>query len=79
MKNRAVVALLAILVIIIGVLAFVISDYDFSQTKKYRNELTKIESTSESDEIEDIENDLNSTSFENIDSELNSLEGELSY
>lgn len=77
MKNKLVISLLAILVIVLGVFAIVMSSKDVIFPKKYEREISKVETTSDSDEVESIEKDLNETDVESIDLELTDIEAEL--
>lgn len=77
MKNKLAISLLAVLVIVLGAFALVMSSKSVSFPKKYENQISKIEKTSDSDEIESIEEDLNETDLENLDLELSDIQTEL--
>lgn len=77
MKNKLVISLLAILVLALGLLAYVMSQSNMGITKNYEREIERVETISESDETETIEEDLDNTDFENIDAEINLIEAEL--
>jgi len=78
MKNKLVISLLAILVIVLGVFAYTISLENSVSSKTFEKEITKVETVTNSDQTADIENDLNETNIDNIDSELLQIEAELS-
>lgn len=77
MKNKAIISLLAILAIILGVFAYLLSTKSLVSENNYQTELDKVETVSDSDEIEAIETDLNDTELENIDAEIIQIETEL--
>lgn len=77
MKNKLVISLLAILVLALGLLAYVMSQSNMGITKNYEREIKKVETISESDETETIEEDLDNTDFENIDAEISLIEAKL--
>jgi Na+-transporting NADH:ubiquinone oxidoreductase subunit NqrC len=79
MKNKALVAVLSILIILTAIMAYVLSysKIQNNDTQKYQAEIMKIENVSNSNEIIDIENDLEETNFEDIDKELVDIEKEL--
>lgn len=77
MKNKLVISLLAILVFVLGLFAYVMTNSNMGTEKNYEREITKVETISESDEVDDIESDLEDTDFENIDSEISLIEAEL--
>lgn len=78
MKNKLVISLLAILVIVLGVLGYVISsNKSLTETKNFEREITKVETVSETDDIDSIEEDLKATDLDNLDQELSSIETEL--
>lgn len=77
MKNRLVVSLLAILVIVLVVFVFTISSDVLVSPKTFEREITKVETISESNDIDTIEADLNATDLDNLDQELSSIETEL--
>jgi len=77
MKNKLVISLLAILVLVLGVFAYVMSQSNMGSTKNYEREIQKVEEVSDSDEAETIEEDLNNTGYDNIDAEISLIEAEL--
>lgn len=77
MKNRLVISLLAILVIVLVVFVFTMSTNDLTSPKTFEREITKVETISESDDVDTIEADLNATDLDNLDQELSSIETEL--
>lgn len=46
-------------------------------TNQQENEITKLQTQSNSDKVEDIEKDLNETDLNNLDKELQDIESEL--
>ena len=77
MKNKLVISLLAVLVIVLGFFAIVMSSKDVSFPKKYERQITQVEQTSNSDDIESIEKDLKETDLESLDAELSDIQAEL--
>lgn len=77
MKNKLVISLLAILVVVLGLLAVLVSDKNMISPKKYEREMAKVETTSDSDDIDSIEKDLEETNLDNLDSELVDIQSEL--
>lgn len=77
MKNKLVISLLAILVLVLGVFAYVMSQSNMGSTKNYEREIQRVEEVSDSDEAETIEEDLNNTDYDNIDAEISLIEAEL--
>lgn len=77
MKNRAIISLLAILALVLGVFAYLISNKTLVPADKFGNEINSIEDVSESDEIDDIQEDIDNTEVENIDSEMVEIESEI--
>lgn len=77
MKNRLVISLLAILALVLGVFAYLMSTGRLTNPKKESQELNQVEKTSGSDEIDDIESDLNDTELDNMDTEMIQIEAEL--
>lgn len=77
MKGKLVIALLAILVLVLGLVAYLFSSKTLISPNRFENEITKVETVSDSTEIEDIEKDLEDTDFENLDEELSGIETEL--
>lgn len=75
--NRLVIALLAILVIVLGFFAVLVSSKDITSPKKYEQQISKIEKTSESDDVESIESDLEETDLDSLDVELSDIQAEL--
>lgn len=77
MRNKLVIALLATLVFVLGLFAYIMSDDNFGTSKTYEREITQVETISESDSATDIEEDLENTDLENIDAEISLIEAEL--
>lgn len=77
MKNKLVISLLAVLVIVLGFFAIVMSSKDVSFPKKYEKQISKVEQTSDSDDVDAIEKDLDETDFESLDIELADIQAEL--
>lgn len=77
MKNKLIISLLAIMVLIVGLIAYLFSSKTLVSPNRFENEITKVETVSNSTEIEDIEKDLEDTDFENLDEELSDIEAEL--
>ncbi|MBL7036893.1 hypothetical protein ISR94_03620 [Candidatus Microgenomates bacterium] len=77
MKNKLVISLLAILALVLGIFAYLLSTNSLVSNNSYKTELENIEVVSESDQVEDIETDLQNTELDNIDSEMNDIELEL--
>lgn len=79
MKNKAIISLLAILALVLGIFAYLLSSNSLvsNNSYKYEKELQKVEAVSGSDRIEDIETDLQNTELDNIDSEMEDIEAEL--
>lgn len=77
MKNKLVISLLAILVIVLGLFAIIMSSKDVAFPKKYERQITKVEQTSDSDDVESIEKDLDETDYDNLDAELVDIQAEL--
>lgn len=77
MSNKLLLSLLAGLVLVLGIFAYLNFSQKIASTKVFEKEVTKIENVSESNEIDAIEEDLNQTDLENLDQELTSIETEL--
>lgn len=77
MKNRAIISLLAILALVLGIFAYLLSSKSLVSNNSYEAEIKRVEAVSESDEIVDIETDLENTELDNIDSEMEDIEAEL--
>lgn len=77
MKNKLTISLLAIMVLIVGFVAYLFSSKTLISPDRFENEIAKVETTSDSTEIEDIEKDLNGTDLDNLDTELSDIEAEL--
>lgn len=77
MKNKLVISLLAMLVIVLGFFAIVMSSKDVAFPKKYERQITKVEQTSDSDDVDAIEKDLEETDLDNLDNELVDIQAEL--
>ena len=77
MKNKLVISLLSILVLVLGVFAYVLSSKTLESTKSFERDITKVESTSDSDEVDSIEADINATDLDSIDKELTDIQTEI--
>lgn len=79
MKNKGILVLLSILVIVLGFFSYLISSNKLTSPVNitYEKDIQKIEDVSKSDDLDDIEYDLDNTDLENIDTELALIEGEL--
>lgn len=77
MKNKAVISLLAILTFVLGLFAIIMTDNRMATDNKYKREILKTESISQSDETESIEEDLLETDLDNLDAEMSLIEAEL--
>ncbi|KKP46432.1 MAG: hypothetical protein UR39_C0016G0003 [Candidatus Woesebacteria bacterium GW2011_GWA1_33_30] len=77
MKNKIVIALLAILVLVLAGVAYLFSTNTLVSPAKFEKEITKVEETSKSDEVVEIEDDLDTTNLDNLDMELVDIEAEL--
>jgi len=75
--NQSLIALLAILVLVLAGIGYLFSINTLVSPIKFEKEITKVEKTSESNEITDIEDDLDTTDFDNLDTELAKIETEL--
>lgn len=77
MKNKLTITLLAIMVLIVSLVAYLLSSKTLISSNEFEREIVKIETVSESAEIDNIENDLNETNLDNLDTELSDIETEL--
>lgn len=77
MKNKLVISLLAVLVIVLAVFVFTLSSDVLVSPKTFEREITEVETVSDSDEVESIEVDLKETDLDNLDNELSDIETEL--
>lgn len=77
MNNKLVISLLALLVIVLAGFAYVLSSNTLESTKTFEREITKVEESSESNEVDDIEMDLSETDVDNVDKELSDIEAEI--
>ena len=77
MKNKLTIALLAIIVLIVGFVAYLFSSNTFISPIKFEKEISKVEQTTNSDQTSDIEKDLEETNLDNLDTELSAIEVEL--
>jgi len=77
MKNRGIIALLCILVLVLGFFGYLLANNNLTNPKEFEREITKVETTSKSDEIADIEDDLEETDIESSDEGLLEIESEL--
>lgn len=79
MKNKAIIALLSILVIVFAFLGYLLSTQMLTKStdQEAEREFQRIEQLSESDDKQSIEEDLEMTELESLDSELLMIEAEL--
>lgn len=77
MKNKLVISLLAILVIVLSVFAYVLSTKTLESTKSFEREITKVEEVSDSDEVESIDEDLDQTDVDSLDKEMLDIQAEI--
>lgn len=77
MNSKGIIVLLVILVLVLGVVAYLFSSNTLVSPAKYEKEIVKVETMSESDNVSDIEDDLDATEFDNLDAELSIIEAEL--
>ncbi len=77
MKNKLVVSLLAVLVIILAIFVFTLSSGIVTSPRLFEREITEVENTSSSDEINEIEKDLTNTNLDNLGKEISSIENEI--
>lgn len=77
MKNRAIISLLAILALVLGIFAYLVSNKTLVPSDNFEKEISNVEKVSDSDELGNIEKDLDETEIENIDSEMIQIEAEL--
>ena len=77
MKSKLVISLLAILVIVLGFFAYLMASQNLTSPKTFEREITKVETTSDSDDIDTIEADLNETDVEKLDAEISEIDAEL--
>ena len=79
MKNKGILVLLSILVIVLSFFAYLISSNKLTSSVDvaYKNEIQKMENVSDSDSLDDIEKDLDDTDLDSIDAELTLIENEL--
>lgn len=78
MKNKYLLTLLIILVIVIGSVVYVFSNFEFSpKDTSNKNDLTKYETVTDSDDVELISKDLDETNVDDVDREMLQIETEL--
>lgn len=78
MKNNSLTVLLVLSAVVIILALFVYSTSENGgPATTYEREMTRIETTSNSDEVDSIEEDLNETDVDTLDSELTLIEAEL--
>ena len=77
MKNRGIILLLCILVLVLGFFGYLLANSDLTNSKKYEREITEVETVTETDETADIEEDLDATDIDSTDQELLQIETEL--
>lgn len=77
MKNKSIISLLAILVLVLGVFAYLLSTKSLVSKDTFDKQVDSVESVSNSDDVEEIEKDLDDTEIEDIDSEMMQIEAEL--
>lgn len=77
MTGKSIIALLAMLVLVLGLVSYLLSSKALISPKSFENEIAKVETTSDSTEIDDIEKDLDETDLDNLDTELSDISNEL--
>lgn len=77
MKNKGIIVLLIMLVLVFGFVSYLLSSKTLISPKTFENEIAKVETTSDSTELDDIEKDLDETELDNLDTELSDIETEL--
>ena len=77
MKNKGIIVLLSILVLLLALIGYLVSTKTLVSPVRYEREIAKVETVSNSDEVVDIEKDLNETELDNLDTELLNIGSEL--
>ena len=77
MKNKGIIVLLVMLVLVLGFVSYLLSSNILISPKSFENEIAKVETTSDSTELDDIEKDLEETDLDNLDTELSDIAEEL--
>ncbi len=77
MKNKGIIVLLIMLVLVFGFVSYLLSSKILISPKSFENEIAKVETTSDSTELDDIEKDLEETDLDNLDTELSDIAEEL--
>jgi hypothetical protein len=77
MASKGIIVLLAVLVLVLGFVSYLLSSKALISPKSFENEITKVETTSDSTDIDDIEKDLDETDLDDLDAELSDIEAEL--
>ncbi len=77
MKNKGIISLLAILVLVLGGVAYLFTTNKLENPKIFETELQKYEEVSNTDEVEDIETDLENTEVNDIDKEIPQIDAEI--
>ena len=77
MKNKGIIVLLIMLVLVFGFVSYLLSSNILISPKSFENEIAKVETTSDSTELDDIEKDLEETDLDNLDTELSDIAEEL--
>jgi len=80
-KKHTLLFLAALLVVLLGIMAYVIRQQNlarrFLQPSEFDKELSQIQEQSESDDVDAIEEDIGETDLEDADKELQDIEREL--
>lgn len=77
MKNSFTILLILSSVVIVLAIFVYSASSKISPSATYEREITRIETTSNSDEVDSIEEDLEQTDIDSLDSELTLIEAEL--
>lgn len=62
---------------VLAVFSYVLSTKTLESTKSFEREITKVEKTSDSDDVESIEKDLNETEIDSLDKEMVDIQAEI--
>jgi hypothetical protein len=78
MKNKGIIALLSILVIVLGFFAYLFATKKVGISESNMNsDIAEVENVSNLDDVDTIEDELDSTDIDNLDNELESIEKEI--
>lgn len=78
MKNKSVIALLSVLVIVLAFFGYMLSNKKLvNPMDNYKTEVGKIETVSKDSDNESIQKDLDETDLTTLDAEVTSIEAEL--